>query len=382
MRTLAGRPVGGGVTGAARGWLAALLILGSGVWGWGAGMAEAGPSASSWVSADPLAAWHAWELRWILPFQRLGDWGGMMQVLTDLGPGKPMWLVIAALLCVVDVRLAARVFLMVVLCLWLRECLALVLQSPRPYWIEPEVRTFRDPPIRHPTFGLPSGHAMSAAAFWGYLAGEVRRPWAWWVAGAVAVAVAVSRVYLGLHFISDVVLGLLLGVLWVEGFRRVEERATGAWWSQPVRWRVAVAVGVGLGLVLVPLLLRGVLFAGVASGAGAWGAAGESARSAGSSPWTGGAVCGVLLALSTPVRWTGVGDPWRWRLGRLALGLAAAAVYVYRPPGLRLSALLDLGTGWTWMTVKFLTATIAGWGAWWLMPRSFEWLGVAKAEES
>lgn len=54
---------------------------------------------------------------------------------------------------------------MLVLCLWLRELLAMVLQSPRPYWFGEGVRTFQTPPLTTPTFSLPSGHATAAAAF-------------------------------------------------------------------------------------------------------------------------------------------------------------------------------------------------------------------------
>jgi undecaprenyl-diphosphatase len=75
---------------------------------------------------------------------------------------------------------------------------------------------------------FPSGHPLAAAASWGVLplvaALYVRRRWVWWsVAVAVwvlAVGVAASRVWLGVHWTSDVVAGLVLAVLGVAGAER------------------------------------------------------------------------------------------------------------------------------------------------------------------
>jgi undecaprenyl-diphosphatase len=69
----------------------------------------------------------------------------------------------------------------------------------------------------------PSGHVLAAMTLWGLLPPIVatlthRRFW-WWVsagAGAVLiVGIAASRVYLGVHWFSDVVGGILLGVLYI-----------------------------------------------------------------------------------------------------------------------------------------------------------------------
>jgi undecaprenyl-diphosphatase len=66
---------------------------------------------------------------------------------------------------------------------------------------------------------FPSGHALGSAVFWTtcavLLAPRVRRP-RLLLAGAVLVAVLVSasRVLLGVHFLSDVTGGLLLGLGW------------------------------------------------------------------------------------------------------------------------------------------------------------------------
>jgi undecaprenyl-diphosphatase len=75
---------------------------------------------------------------------------------------------------------------------------------------------------RGPSF--PSGHPYATAASWGVLplvaALHVRRRAVWWFVAAAAwalvVAVAASRVWLGVHWATDVVAGVLLAVLGVR----------------------------------------------------------------------------------------------------------------------------------------------------------------------
>jgi undecaprenyl-diphosphatase len=75
---------------------------------------------------------------------------------------------------------------------------------------------------RGPSF--PSGHPYATAASWGVLplvvALYVRRRTVWWAAAVAAwtmvVLVAASRVWLGVHWATDVVAGVLLAVLGVR----------------------------------------------------------------------------------------------------------------------------------------------------------------------
>jgi hypothetical protein len=83
---------------------------------------------------------------------------------------------------------------------------------PRPFTLEPGLAidaakaTAGGP-------GLPSGHAQNAAYFWGFLALHLRRPIVWVLCVAVALLVAFSRLYLGVHFLDDVLVGLAIGAM-------------------------------------------------------------------------------------------------------------------------------------------------------------------------
>lgn len=94
-------------------------------------------------------------------------------------------------------------------------CVTLLVHRPRP-------------PVAHldaapPTSSFPSGHTAASVAFYGAVAvlcsARVRRRVvvvvAWFLALAVPVAVAVSRMYRGMHFPTDVAAGALLGAIWL-----------------------------------------------------------------------------------------------------------------------------------------------------------------------
>jgi undecaprenyl-diphosphatase len=71
-------------------------------------------------------------------------------------------------------------------------------------------------------YAFPSGHATMSMVLWGFLcvliAREARPRWWPWIFGAGATIVALiafSRLYLGVHWFSDVVGGLAFGTAWV-----------------------------------------------------------------------------------------------------------------------------------------------------------------------
>lgn len=73
------------------------------------------------------------------------------------------------------------------------------------------------------SYSFPSGHAMCSFCFYGVLAGLVSartKPPAWrliiwFAAAALVIAIGLSRIYLGVHYPSDVVAGYLAATVWV-----------------------------------------------------------------------------------------------------------------------------------------------------------------------
>jgi undecaprenyl-diphosphatase len=82
-------------------------------------------------------------------------------------------------------------------------------------------------------YSFPSGHPMAAAVFWGSMPIVLALYWrrrsvwivSWVVALSMIVLIGYSRVYLGVHWPTDVLAGLLAGILLISGLDWLIQRA-------------------------------------------------------------------------------------------------------------------------------------------------------------
>jgi len=80
-------------------------------------------------------------------------------------------------------------------------------QDPRPaieFMLDPQVGS---------SYGLPSGHAQIAVTLWGLLAYELKNQWITIGAVILIFLICFSRLYLGVHDLEDIALGLTVGLL-------------------------------------------------------------------------------------------------------------------------------------------------------------------------
>lgn len=102
--------------------------------------------------------------------------------------------------------------------------------------LPPEVvNALRTDPID--SWGFPSGHTSNAVTLWGLMSLFFKKPWLRIIAGIMMVLIPLSRIYLGRHFLADVVGGYLLGSIFVLLFYFLVFRC--AWISRffACRWR-------------------------------------------------------------------------------------------------------------------------------------------------
>jgi len=145
---------------------------------------------------------------WIIAIQSLGSWLELpMMFFTYLGNENFFFLVLPLLYWSVDAGLGLRVAFILATSNYLNSIIKLLFAAPRPFWVSAQVERF----LHEDTFGIPSGHAQNAAAFIGISAAWINRSWAWVAALLLAFFIGISRLYLGLHFAQDVLVGWVLG---------------------------------------------------------------------------------------------------------------------------------------------------------------------------
>ena len=141
---------------------------------------------------------------------------------TFLG-GAGYLLMIPLVLWCLDYRTGLKIIALVAATLFVNTTLKNWVQAPRPFQMNPQIISAGEQ-----GYSFPSGHAMLVVAYWGTLAAWVQREAFWWLAFAVMLLMATSRVYLGVHFPLDVTVGLLLGGLILWAFLR-HQSALEAW---------------------------------------------------------------------------------------------------------------------------------------------------------
>jgi membrane-associated phospholipid phosphatase len=123
-------------------------------------------------------------------------------------------------------------------------------------------------PGGYPGYSFPSAHALGAAAFYGALAVTIKRGsrlLRYSIAGIVIFLVSLSRLTLGVHYLGDVLVGTLLGLLLVWIGHR---------WRHEGQFRPGLLFVLATAIALVTVALGSRVWASLVIGAGVGGAIG------------------------------------------------------------------------------------------------------------
>ena len=153
-------------------------------------------------------------------FQNLGGWLiKPMQLITLLGNEYFYILAMPVIYWCIDSRLGLRVGIMLLTSSTFNGTVKILFKSPRPYWFSSQVKAYSS----ESSFGMPSGHAMNAMSVWGILATSIRKKSVSIILAILIFIIGISRIFLGVHFTSDVLVGWLLGALILGAFLLLEK---------------------------------------------------------------------------------------------------------------------------------------------------------------
>lgn len=135
----------------------------------------------------------------------------MMLAITHLGDMGIVWILLAVVLCLIPQTRRSGIIVAVALCMDVIVCngiLKNVFARTRPFDVNETVQLLIAAPR---DFSFPSGHtgASFAAVAALYFAGEKRL---WKVSAVLAVLIAFSRMYLYVHYPTDILGGVLVGL--------------------------------------------------------------------------------------------------------------------------------------------------------------------------
>lgn len=134
----------------------------------------------------------------------------ILRAITFLGEEQFYILLLPFVLWCVDFNWGVRLSLILILSSYINTDLKDLFRQPRPFDINSAVKL-----DDADGYGLPSGHAQLALAVWGALAVWIKKLWFWIFTVSVILLISFSRIYLGVHFPTDIFAGWTIGIIFL-----------------------------------------------------------------------------------------------------------------------------------------------------------------------
>ena len=252
----------------------------------------------------------------------------VMHLLSFFGSEDFFLLLVPFIFWCVDSSFGARLLFLIAISDFVNGLLKWILHAPRPYWADARI----SPLESEISYGIPSGHTQSATVGWGYLALHVKRWWMWLLAVLVIFSVALARVMLGMHYLGDVIGGLIVGLIVLVAYTLLEPRVTRWIAPKPIGLQITTAFIASMLMLATMLIVRSAL-SGIAdpiewASLSAQAGVPNTPRSLDTQITDAAIIFGAGLGLALLKRSGGFnpGGPWSKRLLRLALGLIVLVI--------------------------------------------------------
>jgi len=168
-----------------------------------------------------------WGINIVLWFQQFSPTMNMpFKVLTFMGDEMFFLLFLPFIYWCVDRRTGARMIILFLFSVYINAFAKVLVKQPRPFEYDSQVQKI----VEAGGGGFPSGHTQGAVVVWGYLASVFKKTWLWILSGLLMILIPMSRVYLGVHFPTDLLGGYIIGaillILYIKYVHILEEWIT------------------------------------------------------------------------------------------------------------------------------------------------------------
>lgn len=179
---------------------------------------------------------YEWGISVIKAIQTIANPGltAFMKAITLSGDTYFYLLILTFILWCVDEKKGIRIGMLQVFGGAINNTIKYALAVPRPFIKDPSVGIGY-----HTGYSTPSGHAQGTASFWSYFAflfNKMKRWQRFLLAFGIPLLIGFSRVYLGVHYPTDVMLGWIIGYLLSLAFMLFLENILNR--INPLRWSI------------------------------------------------------------------------------------------------------------------------------------------------
>lgn len=241
---------------------------------------------------------------------------GVMNFFSFLGRIEFYLLLVPFIYWAIDKRLGIRTLMILVAVDIVGTSFKLLFHQPRPYWIG-DVQGLAE----EPSYGIPSTHASNSLAVGGYLTYRAHKNWFWAVMSIIIFLIGLSRLYLGVHFLHDVLFGWVIGilVLWIA----IKQSNPVADWARPKTLSAQLSIGfvLSVAIILLGILIQSII--AVMPDPALWSSFAVGARSISHSFTLAGALFGSVTGYSLMRQYAPFQNAATWskRLVSYALGV-------------------------------------------------------------
>jgi membrane-associated phospholipid phosphatase len=206
---------------------------------------------------EALLDWGITTILWVQQFSPTLDLP--FKVFTLMGEEVFFTLLIFFVYWCIDRSSGVRLAILFLLSGYINTVAKVLAGQPRPFEYNSQVHKL----FEADGGGLPSGHTQNTVVIWGELAFRFRMLWLWLIALFLMLLVPISRVYLGLHFPTDLVGGYLLGFSILLLYRWLEPGVAVWLKSKGLTWQLSISLALpALMILLFPSNEKNGLIAG------------------------------------------------------------------------------------------------------------------------